>query len=324
MKKKLIVLLGILFVLVLSSLFLVAFVKQNENSEEEFTIVTSFYPMYVVTENIAGDIPGVEVKNLTEQTSGCLHDYQLTTSDMKKLEGADLLVINGGGMESFIQDIVNTYPELNVVNASEGIEFLKSEEHQHGHGHEEPEENEETEELDHNHEQETNAHVWLNMNHYMQQIQTVQDSLAKFDAQNANRYQSNGDAYQKDILNLKEEMEHTLKGIEESKIIIFHDSFAYLAQEFGLEVVHAVNLDSESSFSAGEIAEVIDEVIEEQVTVLFTEEQFSTTIADSVSKETGAKVYVLDSIVSGDMAKDAYINAMKKNLEILKEALMKQ
>lgn len=319
MKKKLLVLFAIMAIVVISSLALSAFSKRK-NDNNKTTIVTSFYPMYVIALNIAGNIPGIEVVNLTEPTSGCLHDYQLTTSDMMKLEGADVLVMNGGGMENFIENVLETYPELPVINASEGIEFLKSTGHNHEHENEAAELNELTE--DKHVDQENNAHVWLNMNYYLQQIQTVQDALAKQDPQNAEAYQKNGDAYQSKILSLKEEMETALAGSKKAKIVIFHDSFAYLAQEFGLEVVHTVNMDSESALSAGEIAEVVDEVKEEQIKILFTEEQFSTSIADSVAKESGAAVYVMDSIVRGDMSEDGYINAMKRNMETLKKALI--
>lgn len=312
MKKKLIVLLGILIVIALCSLLISAFAGQKEDSGRKVTVVTSFYPMYVLALNIVGDTPNVEVVNLTEPTTGCLHDYQLTASDMMKLEDADIFIMNGGGMENFIQKVIGAYPKLKVINASEGIEFLTSAGHDHGE--ESNEEEPEGEEL--------NAHVWLNMDDYLRQIRTVEDALAEYDAGNAEAYRSNGETYRKAVEALKKEMETALAGAGETKIIIFHDSFAYLAQELGLQVVHAVDMDSESSLNAGEIAEVVDEVKEEQVGILYTEEQFSTKIADSVSKETGAKVYILDSIVNGAMSGDAYLNAMKENLKVLQESLI--
>jgi len=76
--------------------------------------------------------------------------------------------------------------------------------------------------------------------------------------------------------------------------------------------------------SAGDISEVIDEVKEKQVKVLFTEEQYSTSIADNIASETDANVYIINSLVTGDMDKDSYINGMKQNLEVLKQALLNE
>jgi len=320
MKKKLILLLSIMLIVILGSSFISILAKPDVEKSGKVTIVTSFYPMYVLAKNIAGDDPNIEVVNLTEFQSGCLHDYQLTTSDMKRLEKADILVMNGGGMESFVENVVEAYPNLPIINASEGIDYLLSEGHSHV---EEQETIQETTVDGDNHDQiEYNAHVWLNMNYYIQQIQTVQDALTEYDPQNSDIYQANGNAYQEEVKAMKEEMESTLKGIKNTEVVIFHDSFAYLAQELGLKVIHTVDMDSESSLSAGDIAEVVDEVNKNEIKILFTEEQFSTSIADNIAKETGASVYVIDSIVRGEMSKDGYITAMKKNLEVLKQALV--
>ncbi|MDF2474039.1 MAG: periplasmic solute binding protein [Anaerocolumna sp.] len=364
MKKKLFILLGIMLVLILGSTIVAAITGKEAKEKDKLTIVTSFYPMYLLAQNIT-DGAKVEVINLTEYEIGCLHDYQLTTLDMQKLEAADVFIMNGGGMESFADDILNAYPDLSVINASEGIEYLLTKGHDHAH--EEDEEHEEDEDYvedeehvededqtdyaDHvddaedaedaaleggteisadnesdeheDEELENNAHVWLNMNYYLQQIQTVQDAMAKLDPENANIYQENGNQYQEKVQVLKAELESTLKGVEGEEVVIFHDAFAYLAQELGLEVIFTVNLDGDYALSAGDVAEAIDEVNLHQIKVLFTEEQYSTTIADSIAKETGATVYVIDSLVTGDLNKDAYLTAMKNNIKVLQQALGK-
>ena len=65
-------------------------------------IVASFYPMYIMAKNVTRDVPGVSVENLTPPMTGCLHDYTVTTNDMKKLADAQVFVANGAGMESFL------------------------------------------------------------------------------------------------------------------------------------------------------------------------------------------------------------------------------
>jgi zinc transport system substrate-binding protein len=311
MKKKLLLLCGLMtIVLVVAMAF--TYISDTKREEKQgLTIVTSFYPMYVVAENIIGQIEDIELVNLTNYTSGCLHDYQLSTSDMKRLEEADILIINGGGMESFMEDVFSSYPELPIITASEGISFLLSEEHDHS----------EEEDSEHEHsEEEYNAHVWMNMEYYLVQIKNIVERLSELDPDHAKIYEENGLNYSKKVEALKQEFEETLNLNDNKKIVIFHDAFAYLAQEFELNIVHTVNMDSETALSAGEIAEVVDEVREEDVRVLFTEEQYKASIASNIAVETGAKVYVIDSGVTGDMDKDAYLNSMKTNLQILKEA----
>ena len=99
------------------------------------TFVTSFYPMYVFTLNVTKDVPGVRVVNMAGESTGCLHDYQLQTRDMVTLEGADALIINGGGMEQFMDKVIAQQPNLPVIDAGSGIDMLCSEDgHDHEHG----------------------------------------------------------------------------------------------------------------------------------------------------------------------------------------------
>lgn len=325
MKKKAAVLLAIFAVIILGSVAVIKIAgsKRDTIQEDDMVIVTSFYPMYILTGNLAKDVPGVSVANLTENQTGCLHDYQLTTQDMIQLDSADLLIMNGGGMESFIENVLGSYPDLTVVEASEGIDLLTStSEHDHDHEEESDEEHEEHEEEEDDHDHgDYNAHVWMNMNHYLTQMETVYNALVTVDPENAGQYKANYEEYRDKIEALKEEFESELTNVENTEVVIFHDAFAYLAQELGLDVIYTINMDDDTYLSAGEVREIIDEVNHHSVQILFTEEQYSDSIAESIAKETDATVYVIDSLVTGEMDLDAYVNGMKNNLEVLKEAL---
>ena len=126
------------FGLILMTLFLTGCHTDSPNEKKEFNIVTSFYPMYIATSNIVDGVENIKLTNMTSPNVGCLHDYQLTTKDMNVLERADVFVINGGGMESFLEKAMSAYPEMKVVNASEGIlEMHEEEEHEEHDHHEE-------------------------------------------------------------------------------------------------------------------------------------------------------------------------------------------
>lgn len=134
MKNKYVfVLFLLLSILVVSFGFTNIYVSQKQSVEEEdFVVVTSFYPMYIAAMNVIGDTDGVTLQNLSEPQTGCLHDFQLTPADMKLLSTADVFIINGGGIESFMEDIAKQYPDLVVIEACEGIELLCEESaHEH-------------------------------------------------------------------------------------------------------------------------------------------------------------------------------------------------
>ena len=396
MKRKLGYLLSVMLVMSLISYGIIRANKANqvinEEKKEELVIVTSFYPMYVATLNIVDGIDGITVINLTENQTGCVHDYQLTTKDMREIVDADIAIMNGGEMETFMEKVIADYPKLNVIIASEGIELLEgvghshsehahvdskkedadheesdSHEEDHDHDHEESDSHEEdhdhdheesesyeadhdhdheendSHEADHDHDHElgeihdietgnfevghnhnhgsVNGHVWMNMDLYQQQIATIARYLGTYDPANAAAYNKNAQDYINNIEELKREFDDIAKMTKGKEIILFHDSFAYLALQLDMEVVQIVNSDSESALSAGEIAEVINEVKLHSIAYLFTEEQHSTAIADRVAAETSARVYTLDSLVTGTLDKDAYLKGMRKNLEILKEAM---
>ena len=110
----------------------------KETKEGDFTVVTSFYPMYIATLNLTDNVEGVTLKNLSEPQTGCLHDFQLTPEDMRLLSTADVFVINGGGVESFLEEVAKAYPNLTIVTACEYVELLQDEEETNGHAWMEP------------------------------------------------------------------------------------------------------------------------------------------------------------------------------------------
>jgi len=102
-------------------------------------------------------------------------------------------------------------------------------------------------------------------------------------------------------------------------VVIFHDSFAYLAKRLAMKVAFAVELEADTSLSAGDIATIIDEVKSDGIKSLFTESQYSDSIARQIGEESGAKVTIIDSAVTGDGNKDSYLNSMMSNIKVLRD-----
>ena len=274
--------------------------KSDNKKHEGLNIVTSFYPVYIATINVTRNIPGVSVTILTGGATGCLHDYNLRTDDMKRLEEADILVINGAGMVGFMDRIFQQQPSLKIVNASRGISLLKDE----STGGE-------------------NAHVWVSISGAIGQVRNIAEQLSAFDPINAQAYDRNAEAYIKKLEDLEKHMHKELDSLKDRNIITFHEAFAYFALEFDLNVRAVIELDPGSEPGAGELASLIDTVKKDKIKALFTEPQYPSDTADIIAEETGARVYVLDPVVTGGANRDtdAYITKMEQNLKTLKEAL---
>ena len=279
----------------------------QDTTQGEWVIMTSFYPMYLFCANIAYGIDGVSVLNMAAPDVGCLHDYQLLPADMRALEKADVLVINGAGMESFMDKVLAQYPNLPVITASEGIEMLHDE-HDH----------DQTDEHDHT---DVNAHVWLNPELAAQEVEQIGAALAQLDGAHAQQYEANAAAYAQRLRDLGEEMRQALSGVKNRQIITFHEAFPYFAQAFDLEIVGVIEREPGEEPGTRELAETCDLVRERGVKALFAEPQYPNRAAETIARETGATVYTLDPIVTGELDKDAYEQKMRENLATLLEAL---
>ena len=269
-----------------------------EAAPKPVRIMTSFYPMYIATLNVTKDIPDVEVINLTQPQTGCLHDYQMTTADMTHLSSADILVVNGAGMETFLDKVIQQLPRIKVIQASKGIELIK------GKGAEGD-----------------NPHIWCSVSLHIKQIQNIAAQLARVDPEHAPQYMKNATDYVARLDQLRTAMQKGLKNIQTRDIITFHEAFPYFANEFGLRIVAVIEREPGSEPSAKEIAKTIELVREAKTKALFAEPQYPAKAAATIAGETGARLYTLDPAVTGPMTKDAYIETMERNLSELQKAL---
>ena len=298
-------------------------VDSNKKTEDTLNIVTSFYPLYISTINITKDIPNITVTNMTKSQTGCLHDYQLTPQDLKTLEKADILVVNGAGMESFLDSIISQYPNLEIVDATKGLTLLEDDTHSHDdHDHDHDSEDEHSEDDGHDHEY--NPHVWVSVTGNIEEVKNIASQLKDLNPENKEAYESNTNTYVSKLEELKNEMHAELDNLPNRDIITFHEAFPYFAEEFNLNIAGVIEIEPDSEPSAKEIEEIINTIKSKNINALFTEPQYSSKVAETIATETGATVYELDPIVTGDSNPDAYddyINKMKKNLDVLKEAL---
>jgi len=273
--------------------------KQNStDGSKEFKVVTSFYPIYIETLNVTKDIQGVKVENMTNPQTGCLHDYSLTPANMKTLESANVFVINGAGMETFMDKVVKQQHGLKIIEASKGMKFLKN-----------------------NLDNEENPHVWMSISDCILQVKNIEKQLSSIDPTNASAYKRNSDEYVKKLESKKDEMHKVLDNLKNKDIITFHEAFPYFAKEFNLNIVAVIEREPGSEPSPKELKNTIRIIKKSKTKALFAEPQYSKKAAKTIANETGIKMYNLDPAVTGDGSLNSYLNIMDQNLKSLEKAL---
>ncbi len=259
-------------------------------------IVTSFYPIHIAALNVAHAIPGVAVINMAPPSAGCLHDYQLTPADLVTLAQAQVLVINGAGMESFLDKARAQFPALPIIDASAGIELMQG-------------------------PAGVNPHVWLSVSHAMTQVRTLARELARLDPEHAAQYAENAAVYLEQLEALRVKIHAGLQGLRTREIVTFHEAFPYFAAEFDLRIVGVIEREPGASPSARDLAQLIELLRRRGIKALFAEPQYSAKAAETIARETGAIVYTLDSAVTGPLRPEAYLTIMEDNLRQLQQAL---
>ena len=315
-KKKLGFLAGVMVLLSLAGYLLCLLAGDSKQlNKEEFLLVTSFYPMYVLSENLTNGVEGVHVSNLTENQTGCLHDYQLRSGDMKLLEQADAFLINGAGMELFMEKVTEKNSDLTVVEASHGIALLEGAEHHH-HGDEEEEEHDE-----HGHEEHSgNGHVWMDVERYREQLATVTQELIRLMPEQEEPLQHAAEVYDDKLAELSEEVVLVRELSSGTPVVIFHEAFAYLADSLGMEVLMELSLDENTVPSPGELAELIEE-IKYHGTALILIEEIHKEYADKIMAATEAKTVYLNPLTTGEEHADSYLLGMQNNLDAIRDVL---
>ena len=175
---------------------------------------------------------------------------------------------------------------------------------------------------DHDHGDE-NAHAWMSVPRYRTMVQTIASRLAEKDAKHADEYYANAKAYDAKLAVLEEKINSIKSLTNGQNIIIFHEAYAYVADDFSMNACYLLDLDEERSVSAGEIKQVIGAIKDDGVSVILAEELYGKSMGDTVSRETDVHVIYIDPLNRGEYDKDSYLDGMEHNIELIKEAFTK-
>jgi len=281
-------------------IFLILLFLCGCTATQEHQVVASTLPVYTFTQRLC-EGTDISVGRLITENVSCLHDYTLKVSQMQMLEQAEVVIINGAGLEEFLEDALHDAERQ--IDASKGLQ-LAAETHEEHHTHS-------------GHIHTEDPHIWLSPKNAAIMATNICEGLCSLYPAYANTIENNLEALLFDLDALQKYGEDTLKELRCRELITFHDGFAYLAESFGLEILMAIEEESGSEASAKQLVSLITLVQDHELPAIFTEVNGSVSAAQIVSAETGIPIYELDMGMSGG----DYFDTMYRNIDSLREAL---
>jgi len=312
-------------------------VESSSAETKKISVVTTIFPAYDWVKQVVGDNKNVEITFLIDKGVD-LHSYQASAEDIAKITDSDLFVYVGGESDEWAEDIIKENPNLKYISmvdsigeaalAEELVEGMQEEEHEgEEHAHEGEEHANEEHAHEHDGEEAIDEHVWLSIKNAKTVVAAIEHQLSEIDADNKASYEKNANDYIAKLDELDKEYKDTLSSIE-NKTILVGDRFPfrYLVNEYGINYYAAFlgcDAGSEASFETVKfLANKMDELNMSKIFIIDgSKGDLAKTIVDN-TKDKNATVLMLDSMQSTKSSDNAnYIDIMRKNLEVLKEAL---
>jgi zinc transport system substrate-binding protein len=262
--------------------------KQALPEQKTADILATTQPVYQLASALT-DGTGLSVSLLISEPVSCLHDYTLTVAQMEKIEGAQLVLESGLGLEDFMEDALSGKTRIDIAS---GLPTLTGDEG-------------------------IDPHWWLDPTRFQQAAATAARELGAQYPEFSDRITENLAAFDEKLSDLQTYGDEALAGLSCRELVTFHDGFSYFADSFGLTIAAAMEVESGSEPSAKELEEIISIVEENQIPAVFTEVNGETGAAEVVAGEAGCAVRTLDMAISN---RD-YFAAMRQNIDIVKEAL---
>jgi zinc transport system substrate-binding protein len=277
----------------------------------------TLHPLYSWVANVVGKAP-IEIVPVIGPAAD-VHHYQPSPEDLKKLSQLDLLFVNGLGHDDFIKGMIEASGnrKVKIVSPNAGlplIPYQRGKSHTHG-----------------GEEKETapraavayNPHTFLTLTGAAQQVYTIEKELSLVAPEWTETFRANARSYARKLRELKAEASAKLSRAAVTRVATVHDGYAYLFQEFGIEIVAVIEPAHGVEPSAGELAKTIEAIKAVRTKVVFSELNFPPKLVDVIKKESGARVYTLDHMSSGESySADRFEVSMRRNVETLVQALV--
>jgi zinc transport system substrate-binding protein len=285
-------------------------------SADKPLVVTTFYPLYEFTRQVAGE--HAEVVSLVPSGTEP-HDWEPAPQDLVRLQRARVFVYNGAGLEPWADRLL---PELKkrgavTVRTTEGMTLARSGDAGHGHEHSDAKGKAAQSAVD--------PHVWVDPVRAQAQVEAVRAGLAKADPDHATAYAANAQAYKAKLAALHQAFAAGLKRCARRDVVTTHVAFGYLTRRYGLHNYAIHGLAPEAEPSPGALADLARLAKQKKVTHVFFETLVSPKLAETLAREIGAGTLVLNPIEGLTSEEQAagktYLSLMEENLKNLRTAL---
>jgi zinc transport system substrate-binding protein len=275
---------------------------ERQTSSGKLTVVATIFPLADFVKNVAGD--KVEVVTLLKPGDSP-HTYAERPSYSKAVARAKLLVVNGAGLDFWVEKLKSAASDnmveldTSAILEKEGL-LLSGDEHDGG----------------------VNPHYWLDPVLAQKQVEVIAAALIAVDPDNKDFYSENAADYIAQLQSLDEEIKSMTQSFSSREFITFHPAWTYFARRYGLVEAAVIEEAPGKEPSPEYIGHVIDVAKALKVKAIFAEPQFSTKWAESIAKDGGAKVLLLDPIGGADLpGRDSYIALMRYNVGQMGEAM---
>jgi zinc transport system substrate-binding protein len=303
MDKKIIFyfILGIIFIGVLT--LIVNNIYKPTTQSNKLQITTSFYPLYYLSQQIAGD--KANVINITPAGAEP-HDYEPTAQDIAQIENSKLLVLDGTGLEAWGSSIKQNLDPKNTTVLTVGEGLINQQVMENG-------------------QKVIDPHIWLSPPLVKQIVDKIAQAFIQIDPVNTSYYQANADALKTKLDSLDVQYKQGLANCAEKNIITSHAAFGYLATTYGLNQVPIAGLSPDAEPSPQQLADIVKFAKANNVKYIFFESLVSPKLSDTIATEVGAKTLVLNPIeglTNDEIAQGkTYFTEMQNNLTNLRIAL---
>ncbi|TGC10919.1 metal ABC transporter solute-binding protein, Zn/Mn family [Methanolobus halotolerans] len=280
----------------------------SASSADKPVVVVSILPEAEFVEQIAGD----QAKVIVMVPSGAdPHSYEVTPGQLRELSDADMYVKVGSGLSFenvWMDRLIAVNPDMHIVDASNGIQLRTMESHSHEEAEEEHEDESEGEHVEGDHTEEASGsrdpHIWTSPKNAQMMVENIYEGMVEIDPENGDMYAQNRDAYIAELEAADADVRKALEGKEGSSFLVYHPSWGYFADDYGLEQI-SVEVEGKEP-SVQDMRNLIDIAREEDIKVIFVQSGFSTSSAQTIADAIDGEVVEVDPL-----AKD-YIDNLAK------------
>lgn len=282
-----------------------------EAAAQKLRVVTTVSPVTNIAWNIAGDL--VEITGIVPEGVNS-HTFEPAPSDARLLANADLIFVNGLKLEEPTLELAEANKQAGAEIVLLGDQTVAPGEYLYDFSF--PREG-----------GSPNPHLWPNPILALRYAEIMRDALGKADPANATAYAANYDAFKARIEILDKAIQATVDSIpaDNRKLLTYHDSWAYFAPRYGMQLIGAIQPSDFAEPSARDVAAIIEQIRSEKVPAIFGSEVFASPVLEQIARETGA-TYV-DNLRDDDLpgrpgeANHSYVGLMVENLRVMAEAL---